>query len=121
MILGGKDLQANTAFTKLILQFFEKYDKPEPKLLYRYTQTCSNVIKEQIFRVLKKGNGSPLLSNDDVILTCLQQAGIAQVDALHYGTSACWEPLLIGKDSSQNNTSILNFLVPIVKLMNDAL
>ena len=121
LILGGKDLQANTAFTKLILQVFEKYDKPEPKLLYRYTQTCPNVIKEQIFRVLKKGNGSPLLSNDDVILTCLQQAGIAQVDALHYGTSACWEPLLIGKDSSQNNTSILNLLVPIVKLMNDDL
>lgn len=59
LILGGKDLQANTAFTKLILQVFEKYDKPEPKLLYRYTQTCPNVIKEQIFRVLKKGNGSP--------------------------------------------------------------
>lgn len=33
LILGGKDLQANTAFTKLILQVFEKYDKPEPKLI----------------------------------------------------------------------------------------
>jgi formate C-acetyltransferase len=55
------------------------------------------------------GIGSPLLSNDDVVIPALQQFGYAPNDAFNYITSACWEPFCYGKALGRGNLSQINF------------
>ena len=53
-----------------------------------------------------------LFSNDDVIVDALSQY-YSRSDALEYATSACWEPLIPGRSSDQNNLANLNLLEPL--------
>lgn len=55
------------------------------------------------------GIGSPLFSNDDVVISHLIDFGYDKEDAYNYGTSACWEPLSIGNSLEQNNLANIEY------------
>ena len=54
------------------------------------------------------GIGSPLLSNDDIVIPALEKFGYVHEDACNYVTSACWEPLAYGKSLEKNNILDIN-------------
>ena len=57
-----------------------------------------------------RGNGSPILANDDVFIPRLIEYGYKESDVYSYGVSSCWEPLIIGKSIYQNN--LVNINIP---------
>lgn len=68
--------------------------------------------------VYSKGMGSPLILNEDKVIPLMERFGYAPEDCYNLGTSACWEPLILGKSFDQNNN--LNSISPL-KAVNNAI
>lgn len=122
IILGGVDKFGNTVendITHMILEIFTEHPHPDPKLILRVNSQTSDDVWSKAIKCILKGSGSPLLMNENVILPLMKAFGYAKEDVYNFGTSACWEPLIIGKSLDQNNCikniTILDIIVPILK------
>lgn len=102
--------------TIMILQIIEELAIPEPKALLRVNKNIPMELLTAAAKTMASGIGSPLLSNDEIVVPCLTEFGIPKEDALDYMVSACWEPLIGGKSASLNNMTTLNFMRPFENL-----
>lgn len=121
ILLGGIVEDGSTVeneVTHIILEIFEENPVPDPKLILRINKHTSNSIWEKAIASILKGSGSPLIMNEDVIIPRMINFGYDATDVWNLGTSACWEPLIIGKSLDQNNC-IPN--IPVLKALNNAL
>jgi formate C-acetyltransferase len=64
------------------------------------------------------GCGSPLIINEKKVMDGMVEFGYDKDDVWNFGTSACWEPLIIGKSFDQNNP-LLN--IPVIDSLNGLL
>lgn len=112
IILGGmkdKEHYFWNDLTKLFIEAVSQLKLPDPKILLRVSVHMPRTLMEQALKCIATGVGSPLLSNDDVVVPRLQEYGVEEQDAYDYGTSACWEPLIQGKSASLNNLTYLSY------------
>lgn len=113
IILGGSSTSGEyicNELTEIIIEAVALVKQSDPKALLRVNQNTPRLIIELAIKCIASGCGSPLISNDDAIIPRLVDFGIPTADAVNYTTSACWEPLIGGKDSSLNNVTTLNFM-----------
>lgn len=106
IILGGIDEQGQNVeneITHMLLEIFTENPKPDPKLILRVNSHTSDELWRKAIKCILRGSGSPLLMNEDVIMPLMKSFGYAAEDVYNFGTSACWEPLIIGKSLDQNN------------------
>jgi len=107
ILLGGVDENGETIandITHIFLEIFQKYDLPDPKLILRVNDNTEDKVWAEAINSILKGHGSPLLMNEKPIMENMVQFGYNQEDIYNVGTSACWEPLVIGKSFDQNNS-----------------
>ena len=119
-VLGRSDLNGNYIYNDLTCLFIEAMkdvQQSEPKCLLRVNKYTPREVIEIALESIATGIGSPLLANDDVVIPELVNFGIEREDALEYTTSACWEPLIGGKSSGNNNMTVLNYLKPLDNLL----
>lgn len=112
IVLGGLEKDGSyfaNRYTYLILECSKELKLPDPKLLLRVSQSMPDRLLAISAKCIAEGNGSPLLSNDDIVIPALMEFGYSDVDAYNYGVSACWEPLSIGNSLEQNNVSGIEF------------
>ena len=106
ILLGGVDKNGVTVeneLTDVFLEIFSEFKKPDPKLILRVNGCTSRHIWEKAVACLIQGTGSPLIMNEEVVIDNMIKFGYDRNDVYNVGTSACWEPLVIGKSSDQNN------------------
>lgn len=106
IILGGVDANGNNVdneLTRLILEIFTEQPMPDPKIVLRVNKNTSEGLWKKAISCILKGSGSPLIMNEDVIKPLMVSFGYDSEDVYNLGTSACWEPLIIGKSLDQNN------------------
>lgn len=106
IILGGIDKKGQNVendLTHLLLDIFTESPIPDPKLILRVNAQTSDELWSKAVKCILKGSGSPLLMNEDIIIPLMKSFGYAPDDVYNFGTSACWEPLIIGKSLDQNN------------------
>ena len=106
ILLGGKDQDGNNidnSLTELFLEVFTELRIPDPKLILRVNEKTSKKVWEKSIECILTGIGSPLLMNENVIMNKMIRFGYSTKDIWNVGTSACWEPLIIGKSFDQNN------------------
>jgi len=111
IILGGTNEDGAYVYNDLTILFMQALmdvQLPDPVIHLRVSKKTPRNILELAAKCIATGIGSPLLANDDVIIPQLLQFGIS--DALDYTSSACWEPMVGGCDTSVNNMFSLNFL-----------
>ena len=111
-IIGGKEINGQyycNEYTYLFIKCLIKVALPDPKILLRVCNSTPQELIELAVDCISTGIGSPLISNDDVIIPALIDFGYSLEDAYNYGVSACWEPLAIGKSLEQNNISSIQF------------
>lgn len=121
IILGGVDLEGIYQCNDLTYMFIEvikELNLPDPKLLLRVSTNMPRDLMKKALECIQTGIGCPLFANDDVIVQKLIDFGVMQKDACNYGTSACWEPIIIGKSISQNNIATINYIKPLEKVLN---
>lgn len=112
IILGGIDPDGKYFFNDLTVIFLEEQAnlcKPDPKTLLRVSKKTPRMLIELAVKCMSARTGSPLLSNDDVVIPALESFGIQAEDACNYCTSACWEPFIVGKSMDQNNIGVFDF------------
>lgn len=112
IILGGKE-ENGTYFeneiTYCLMNIISELKITDPKILLRVSSSMSEKLLDISVECLASGCGSPLFSNDDVVIELLQKFGYEKEDAYNYVTSACWEPLSYGNSLEQNNLDNINF------------
>ena len=122
IIIGGLNPDGSYFSNDLSYLFIEAVKElylPDPKTLLRVSEKLPNDLLKLGIDSIKTGCGSPLLSNDDIIIDKLVEIGYTKEDASNYATSACWEPLCDGKSFEQNNIADLNFVQPLNKLLDE--
>ncbi len=110
IIVGGLNEKGEYVGNDLTTMFIEAVSDSkasDPKIVLRTSAKMPQRLMEVAVRCMSTGCGSPLLSNDDLIIPKLIDFGVEEKDAYSYATSACWEPLIGGKSSSMNNQRLL--------------
>lgn len=106
ILLGGvnnTDKDICTPLTLLFIELISELSIPDPKLILRVNSQTPQSIWLATEKCLTTGCGSPLIMNEDVIIPLMEKFGYDKTDCSEVGTSACWEPLIIGKSFDQNN------------------
>ena len=112
ILLGGLEENGeyfSNEYTKLFIKCIEKIHLPDPKLLLRCSKNMPKELMELSMECNATGIGSPLFSNDDIVIQKLIDFGYEEKDAYNYGVSACWEPLSIGNSLEQNNLANVEY------------
>lgn len=112
ILLGGLEEDGSyycNEYTYLFIDCLKEIQLPDPKILLRVSKAMPEKLLLEAVDCISTGIGSPLISNDDVIIPLMQDFGYEKHDAYNYGTSACWEPLSIGNSLEQNNITHLEF------------
>lgn len=122
IILGGKELDGSYFCNELTYMFIEvvaEMKLPDPKVFLRVTDKTPRDLIELSLKCIETGIGCPLFSNDDVIISKLIEFGYDEKDAYNYVTAACWEPLIVGKATEQNNIDSLVYMDPFIKMLEN--
>ena len=122
IILGG--LENNNSYfcnkyTYAFIEALKEQPLPDPKILFRVAKSMPDDLLELALKCIATGVGSPLLSNDEIVVESLKKLTEDENDAFNYVTSACWEPLIYGKSMDKNNLSCINYAQPIVDMYKD--
>lgn len=122
IILGG--LENNNSYfcnkyTYAFIEALKEQPLPDPKILLRVAKSMPDDLLELALKCIATGVGSPLLSNDEIVVESLKELTENENDAFNYVTSACWEPLIYGKSMDKNNLSCINYAQPIVDMYKD--
>ena len=118
ILLGGVNQNGNTIqndLTEILLEVFTELKVPDPKLILRVNKDTSDVIWQKAIDCILTGCGSPLIINEKKVMDGMIEFGYDKDDVWNFGTSACWEPLIIGKSFDQNNP-LLN--IPVIDSLN---
>ncbi len=119
IILGGKynddygEYYFYNDLTYMFLQAIKELQLPDPKVLLRISNETPRNLLELALETMSTGVGSPLLSNDEVVIDKMVEFGYDKEDATNYVVSACWEPAAVGKGFEQNNINFISFLKPL--------
>lgn len=106
ILLGGIDQDGkliDNELTRLFLEIFTELKVPDPKLIIRVNEHTSDETWKAALRCVMNGCGSPLFMNESLVMENMVKFRYDKEDVWNFGTSACWEPLIIGKSSDQNN------------------
>ena len=121
IVLGGLN-EDNSYFTNdltyLFMDALKELKLPDPKIILRYDNKMPDDLMELAVKTMATGIGSPLLSNDDVVIKNLIEFGYKKDEAYNYVVSACWEPAPLGRGLELNNVNHIIFLKPLNELLN---
>lgn len=120
IIVGGKNPDQtyfHNVFSKLFIKAIVDLQLPDPKILIRVSQAMPEELWKLVSETMYTAAGSPLISNDDLVVKRLIEFGYGEKDAYNYTTSACWEPVA-GESFEQNNIVSLNYLEPFNIISN---
>lgn len=112
ILVGGLEEDGSyfrNAYTDLFIECSAELKLPDPKVLLRSSSNMPKDLMNKAVESISTGIGSPLISNDDIIISLLKDFGYENKDAYNYGVSACWEPLSIGNSLEQNNLCDIEF------------
>lgn len=116
IILGGEEPDGSYFCNDLTYCFMKaqaELGRPDPKILLRVAGNMPDSLLQAAVQVLTRKTGSPLFSNDTVVIPYLLNFGIDKSDAYNYCVSACWEPFIPGKSLDQNNIKTFDFFRPL--------
>ena len=120
IICGGLKSNGEYFFndlTSLFIDCNKAMRTPDPKVLLRVAENMPRGLLANAIDCMKYTGGSPLLSNDKIVIKSMVDYGYSREDAYDYATSACWEPLVSGCSADPNNIGSLDF----IKCLNTAL
>lgn len=121
IILGGNRPDGTyfcNNLTEIFLKEQAKLKKPDPKTFLRVGKNMPDELLRLAVSCLTAKTGSPLFSNDEVVVPALKGFGMPDEDAYSYCVSACWEPYIVGKSLDQNNIMVFDYFKAFDKVLN---
>lgn len=120
IVLGGKSVDGYfyNELTYLFLEVQGLMKYPDPKIVLRISYDTPKDLLRCAIECLKQKTGSPLFSNDDVVIPYLKEFGFEEEDCYNHAFSACWEPYIVGKSFDQNNIKTFDFFNGFSKFLD---
>lgn len=122
IVLGKSDSDGEYVYNELTylwIEVIKEVQLPDPKILLRVNSKMPHNLMELALDCMQTGIGSPILANDEVIIPALLQYNVPDKDAVEYGVSACWEPLIPGKSISMNNVAHLKYPQVFINMLEN--
>ena len=104
MTLGGRDEKGNTfvnELTYIILDVYDDMNIYDPKIHFRYHKGIDTKVTLKILDMIRRGNSSLCIMNDETIFKCYDKMGIPRSDAANYVPLGCYEPIILGKEEAE--------------------
>ena len=124
IVLGGKyddeygEYYFYNDLTYMFIKAIKELQLPDPKVLLRVSDETPRDLIELSLETINTGIGSPLFSNDEIVIDKMIEFGYDKEDANNYVVSACWEPSAVGKGFEQNNINFISFLKPLNEIFD---
>ena len=124
IVLGGKYFDEYGEYyfyndlTYMFIQALKELQLPDPKIVLRVSNETPRDLIELSLESINTGIGSPLFSNDEIIIDRMIEFGYDKEDAINYVVSDCWEPSSLGNDLEQNNLGFISFLKPLNEFLD---
>ena len=121
IILGGTEEDGSyfcNELTEIWLRAQAKVNYPDPKTFLRISSKTPGKLLSIAVECLASKTGSPLFSNDDVVIPRLLDFGFSKAEAYNYCVSACWEPYIPGRCFDQNNIRTFDFFDVLDKCLD---
>ena len=122
IVVGGTERNGEyfcNEYTYLILKAIMQLNLPDPKVVLRVSKKTPDYLLDVALQSISLGIGSPLLSNDDVVVPAMLKFGYDVDDSFDYSVSACWEPLPSTDSLEQNNLSTLDLGRVLTEVIHD--
>lgn len=120
--LGGADAEGNSyvnELTELILDVYDSMNILDPKIHFRYHKGIKDTVMLKILDMIRRGNSSICLINDEVVLEGYARIGIPKEDAVNYVALGCYEPIIMGKEEAEIGAAWLNMAKALEFALNE--
>ncbi len=100
----GSDKDGNDYTNKLshiILKVYDEMDIFNPKIHIRCHKSLDRDILRKSLQMIRSGNNSICLINDEAVFRGYERIGIPREDSQHYVISGCYEPIIMGMEEAE--------------------
>ena len=119
IVLGGKyydeygEYYFYNDLTYMFIRALSELQLTDPMIVLRVSNETPSDLINLSLDALNTGIGSPLFSNDEIIIDKLIGFGYDKSDAINYIISDSWEPTTVSNGLEQNNLGSFSFLKPL--------
>ena len=102
--LCGCDANGNdytNELTHIILDIYDQLNIFNPKIHIRYHQNLDKRIFTKVLSMIRGGNNSICLINDEAVYRGYERIGIPRAEAQDYVILGCYEPIIMGKEEGE--------------------
>jgi len=110
-MLGGCDADGRDRTNELSLHILDWYDELNilnPKIHIRYHENIDDRIMFKSLEMIRHGNSSICIMNDEVVYKGYERLNIPREDAQDYVPLGCYEPIILGKEEAAIGAAWLN-------------
>lgn len=112
----GRDL--TNPLSHLILDVYDELNIYDPKIQIRCHKTLDPRILEKAARMIRSGNNSLCLVNDEAVYRGYERLGIPRKDAQNYVLLGCYEPIIMGMEEGEISALRFNLVKCIEFALN---
>lgn len=119
--VGGSNAQGedlSNELTAWILEIYDEMNIYDPKIHFRYNKKTPRVLLTKVLSMIRKGNNSICIMNDEAVYRGYERIGIPRSDAQHYVVLGCYEPIIMGMEEAEIATTRMNMAKCIELTMN---
>ena len=99
--------------TYMFISAMNELQLTDPKLVLRVSNETPRDLINLSLETINTGIGSPLFSNDEIIIDRMIEFGYGKMDAINYVISDCWQPSAVANGLEQNDMGFISFLKPL--------
>ena len=119
IVLGGKyydeygEYYFYNDLTYMFINAIKELQITDPKIVLRVSNETPRDLINLSLETINTGIGSPLFSNDEIIIDRMIEFGYGKMDAINYVISDCWQPSAVANGFEQNDMGFISFLKPL--------
>ncbi len=106
------------AVSHLILRVYDSLSIYDPKIHVRYHKNLDPALLDLVLRMIRGGNNSICLVNDEAVYRGYDRIDIPRSDAQDYVILGCYEPIIMGKEEGEIAPDRLNMVKCIEFALN---
>ncbi len=96
--------------SRLILDVYDELDIYDPKIHFRWHRNLDEDVFLKVVSMIRKGNNSLCLLNDEAVFRGYERIGIPRADAQDYVLLGCYEPVIMGLEEAEIGVTWLNMV-----------